>query len=225
MYAFVLHSAAILALAAFAAPAVQDTVRAPASQRTGSITGEVRVAPVPARRAAERYAGAVPATERPVQAVPAVVYLNATADAGAAERPRLRLTQKDTMFAPGALVVQTGTTVDFPNGDPFFHNVFSYSKPKRFDLGRYPRGESKSVRFDEPGTVKIYCEVHKSMRAMVVVVPSPYHAVVDESGRFSIGDVAPGRYELVVVDADRGTRTVGVTVTAGQTARVTVSLP
>lgn len=197
---------------------------AEALTRSGSITGEVRVPSEPARRAARRYAGPTPAAERPVQDVPAVVYLKAsTAPGGAAEMVRPRLVQQDTMFAPAALAVTVGTIVEFPNADPFFHNVFSYSRPKRFDLGRYPRGESKSVRFDEPGTVKIYCEVHKSMRALVVVVPSPHHAVVDERGRFSIRDVAPGQYELVVVHADRGTRTVGVTVASGQTSQVTVS--
>jgi hypothetical protein len=181
--------------------------------------------PVPARRAAERYEGGpAPAAARPVQEIPAIVYLKG-AVGSSLDRPRPRLMQQDTMFAPAALAVQVGTTVEFPNRDPFFHNVFSYSKAKRFDLGRYPRGESKSVRFDQSGTVKIYCEVHKSMRALVVVVPSPFHAVVDGHGRFSIDAVPPGRYELVVVDSDRGTRTADVTVRAGQTSRVTVSYP
>jgi len=70
---------------------------------------------------------------------------------------------------PAAMVVPVGTTVRFPNQDTFFHNVFSYSGPARFDLGRYPRGESKDVRFDEAGIVKVYCEVHEFMRAVVVV--------------------------------------------------------
>ena len=105
----------------------------------------------------------------------------------AGERPRLA--QQDTTFVPAALVITVGTTVDFPNRDPFFHNVFSYSKTKRFDLGRYPRGESKEVRFDSPGIVKVYCEVHKSMRSLVAVVESPFHAVADSLGRFVIRDV------------------------------------
>jgi hypothetical protein len=192
---------------------------------TGTITGEVALKRAPARRVAERYVGAAPAAERPMQEIPAVVYLKGSFETGGTPRPRPRLVQQDTTFVPGALTVQVGTTVEFPNGDPIFHNVFSYSKPKRFDLGRYPRGESKSVRFDEPGIVRIYCEVHKSMRALVVVVPGPHHAVVDETGRFTLADVPPGSYELVAVDADRGTRTVRVTVSAGQTSRVMVSLP
>ena len=206
-------------------PAPFDDASAPDAVQTGTIAGEVVLKRAPARRVAERYAGAVPAAERSMQDVPAVVYLKGAFEPGTTPRPRPRLGQQDTTFVPGALTVQTGTTVEFPNGDPIFHNVFSYSKPKRFDLGRYPRGESKSVRFDEPGIVRIYCEVHKSMRALVVVVPGPHHAVVDERGRFVLNDVPPGSYELVAVDADRGTRTVRVTVSAGQTSRVTVSLP
>jgi hypothetical protein len=189
---------------------------------TGRIEGEVRLSEAPARRTAERYAGAVPAAERAVQRLPAVVYL----EGGPGPTPpagRPRLAQRDTMFVPGALVVQVGTTVDFPNGDPFFHNVFSYSKAKRFDLGRYPQGEAKQVRFETPGIVKVYCEVHRSMRALIVVVESPFHAVVDEQGRFTIDGVPPGRYTLVVVDADRGTRQTAVTVTARGTANVTVA--
>ena len=85
-----------------------------------------------------------------------------------------------------------GATVSFPNGDPLFHNVFSYSRAKRFDLGRYPKGESKTVVFDKPGYVKVLCEVHKWMRAGILVVENPYHAVVQESGRFQFDEVPAG---------------------------------
>jgi plastocyanin len=195
-----------------------------AAELTGSVSGVVQVARTPARRVAERYAGGTPAVVRTVQPVAAVVYLKGgTRSGGSSSRPVLL--QRDTAFVPGALAVEVGTTVLFPNGDPFFHNVFSYSKPKRFDLGRYPQGEAKAVRFDTPGVVKIYCEVHASMRALIVVTENPWHAVVDEDGRFTIRDVPPGRYELVVVDADRGQRTSRVTVTAGAATRVSVALP
>jgi plastocyanin len=205
------------------ARAGSDPSAAPAT--TGSVAGEVRLEKTPARRTAERYVGAVPASERSVQQVPTVVYLKGATLREDHPRPRLRLMQKDTAFTPGALVVPVGTMVEFPNADPFFHNVFSYSKPKRFDLGRYPQGETKSVRFDTPGIVKVYCEVHRSMRALVVVVASPYYAVVGADGRFVIPDVAPGRYELVVIDADRGTRATTVAVAQGRTSNVTVTLP
>lgn len=102
------------------------------------------------------------------------------------------------MFEPSVLAVPVGTTVEFPNLDPFFHNVFSYSKTKKFDLGRYPKGESQSVTFDKPGIVQIFCEIHYSMRAYVHVVTTPYAAVSNEQGEFYIPNVTRGEYTLHV---------------------------
>ncbi len=132
------------------------------------------------------------------------------------------LAQQDTTFSPNVLVVPVGTTLQFPNRDPFFHNVFSYSSAARFDLGRYPRGESKSVEFDEAGVVKVYCEVHESMRAAVVVVRNPFHAVVASDGSFRIANVPAGRHTLVVWHHDGGVREVQVDVRAGASTTVPV---
>jgi hypothetical protein len=108
------------------------------------------------------------------------------------------MSQQGKRFIPSVLAIPRGTTVDFPNLDPFFHNVFSYSKPKRFDLGRYPQGQSASVTFNEPGVIKVFCDIHASMRAYIHVLESPYVTVSDERGHFSLGDVAPGDYTLTV---------------------------
>jgi hypothetical protein len=86
--------------------------------------------------------------------------------------------------------------VEFPNSDTVYHNVFSLSKAKRFDLGRYPAGQSKSVRFDTPGVVRVFCEIHSHMNAYILVFGHRYFAVTDDDGRFSIERVPPGSYTV-----------------------------
>jgi hypothetical protein len=108
------------------------------------------------------------------------------------------MAQKDRMFVPSVLAIPVGGSVEFPNFDPFFHNVFSYSKTRSFDLGRYPEGESETIVFDKPGVVPIFCEIHYSMRAYIHVVETPYYAVTDAERRFEIPGVAPGEYILRV---------------------------
>ena len=111
---------------------------------------------------------------------------------------RVRLDQLDFTFIPHILPVQTGTTVDFYNLDAVFHNVFSFSKPKRFDLGRFPKGSFKSVTFDRPGLIKVFCEIHSNMSAYVLVVETPYIAIAGSDGAFFLADVPPGDYYLKV---------------------------
>jgi len=114
-----------------------------------------------------------------------------------AGRP-LRLTQKSKTFEPHLLVVPVGATVEFPNRDPFFHNVFSLFEGKRFDLGLYEAGTSRNVHFDKAGISYIFCSIHSQMSAVVVALPSPYYGISDKSGSFSIADVHPGRYLMKV---------------------------
>ena len=111
---------------------------------------------------------------------------------------RLTLLQKSKRFDPHVMVVEVGTMVDFPNRDPFFHNVFSLFDGKRFDLGLYEAGSTRSVRFDRPGVCYIFCNIHPDMSAVVVVVNSPYYTISKSSGEFEISGVPPGRYELNV---------------------------
>ncbi len=110
--------------------------------------------------------------------------------------------QRNESFLPRILAVQTGTRVDFPNSDPIYHNVFSLSKGKRFDLGRYPRGESRSVIFDREGLVRIFCEIHSHMSAFVLVLPHPYFATTDgsgdDAGSYRIDNIPAGNYGVVV---------------------------
>jgi plastocyanin len=208
----------VLAAAAPAAPALH-------AQATGSIEGVVSLREQPARRTLNRYAGSGNAAARSLQDVPVVAYLEGAFPGAAAPRPgAAEIAQRDTAFAPAVLVVPVGTTVAFPNRDPFFHNVFSYSPTKRFDLGRYSRGESKSVLFDRAGVSKVYCEVHQFMRSAVVVVENPHYAVVGADGRFMLRNVPAGEHRLVVWDIERRPQELMVTVPAGGAARVQVTL-
>jgi len=110
--------------------------------------------------------------------------------------PHARLVQKNKVFEPHVLVVQVGAKVDFPNRDPFFHNVFSLFNGKRFDLGLYEAGSTRSVQFDRAGISYIFCNIHPEMSAVVVVVDTPYFAISDARGDLTIPSVPPGRYRL-----------------------------
>jgi plastocyanin len=123
----------------------------------------------------------------------------ATAGADAAPpKGRLQLAQKNKEFVPHLLVVQVGSVVEFPNLDPFFHNVFSQFNGKRFDLGLYESGTTKSVHFNRQGVSYIFCNIHPEMSAVVVAVPTPYYASSSATGALTIHDVAPGVYEMHV---------------------------
>jgi plastocyanin len=110
----------------------------------------------------------------------------------------LRLVQKNKSFDPHVLVVPAGSSVEFPNHDPFFHNVFSLFEGKRFDLGLYEAGTSRMVRFDRPGISYIFCNIHPEMSAVVITLDTPWYAVAKGSGEVSIPGVPYGRYWLHV---------------------------
>lgn len=131
------------------------------------------------------------------------------------------LSQKNIMFEPSVIAVPVGASVSFPNLDPFFHNVFSYSKTKKFDLGRYEQGETKLITFDKPGIVQVFCEIHFSMRAYVHVLETPYFAVSDQLGKFLITNVRPGTYTMHTWQENQPMLKQSVTVPA-DTALVTI---
>jgi plastocyanin len=149
-----------------------------------------------------------------------VVYLEsgpigAFDDTGRAEAS---LDQRNEAFFPYVLAVQAGTSVAFPNDDRTYHNVFSFSKAKRFDLGRYPRGQSKSVRFDRPGVVRVFCDIHAHMSAFILVFAHPYFATTDGDGRFRIPSVPAGSYTITVWTDGAVRETRKIDVPAGETA-------
>ena len=105
--------------------------------------------------------------------------------------------QRNETFVPHLLAVTTGTVVDFPNSDRIYHNVFSLSKVARFDLGRYAVGRSKAVRFDRPGIVRVFCDIHSHMNAFILVFSHPFFAVTDTEGRYRIDRVPRGTYSVI----------------------------
>jgi hypothetical protein len=109
-----------------------------------------------------------------------------------------RLTQKDKSFEPHVLVVPVGAEVEFPNRDPFFHNVFSLFEGKRFDLGLYEAGSTRDVLFDKPGISYIFCNIHAEMSAVVIALSTPYYGISDRKGQVTIPHVPSGRYTLRV---------------------------
>jgi hypothetical protein len=109
---------------------------------------------------------------------------------------RARMDQRNETFAPHVLAIDVGTLVDFPNNDQTFHNVFSLSKTRRFDLGRYGRGKSKTIRFDRPGIVRVFCDIHSHMNAYIIIFNHPFHATTDDDSRYRIDNIPPGTYSV-----------------------------
>jgi plastocyanin len=106
--------------------------------------------------------------------------------------------QKDKTFSPHVLAIQAGSLVEFPNADPIFHNAFSSYNGQVFDIGLYPPGTTRSVKFARPGVVRVFCNIHSSMSALIVVIASPYFATTKPDGTFNIADVPPGQYNFSV---------------------------
>ena len=129
-----------------------------------------------------------------------VVYLDPAPRAAfdSRDEPRARIDQRNESFVPHVLAIVAGTTVDFPNSDVTYHNVFSLSRTKSFDLGRYATGRSKSVRFDRPGIVRVFCEIHSHMSAFILVFAHRYFAVTQADGDYRIDHVPPGNYNVFV---------------------------
>jgi plastocyanin len=198
---------------------------------TGSVAGHVRLT--------TRVRGAaLPSTAYPTRAVGThdnqaatdqvknvVVYLKGVATRGPLPTMRAELRQEHEMFLPHVLAITRGSTVDFPNADPIFHNVFSLSSAATFDLRRYPQGQTRSQQFNKAGVVKVYCHIHSHMSATILVLDHPYFAIPQQDGSYELPNVPAGNYTIVGWHERIGERAAPVRVERGRTATVDLSLP
>jgi plastocyanin len=202
-----LVGSAAIALFAFSTalplPATRASRPAPRAPRpaTGSIRGRVDVRVGPSADIRPDPASLGMSAMRDAQdRRRSVVYLEGGV-VGAFDVPsnrHARMDQRNERFIPHVLAIAVGTWVDFPNGDRTYHNVFSLSKTKEFNLGRYAAGHSESVKFDQAGVVRVFCEIHSHMNAFIVVLAHRFFSMTDDDGRYRIDGVPPGTYNLLV---------------------------
>lgn len=167
-----------------------------------------------------RYENVPPAAIGRPEPPVAVVYLEG-ATTGTAARTNAILTQQHLQFTQGLLPIQVGTAVEFPNLDNQYHSVFSYSKPKRFDLGRYTQGEHPPAQvFTQPGVVRLNCDIHQHMRATILVLETPYFVRTDTNGVFRLTGLPAGQYTLKAWVEEKDVRSQPVTLTDGGTVTV-----
>ena len=178
---------------------------------------KTHTAPVVNKRYEIVSKGDVVAASPPV----AVVYLEGAFPKPAVQ-PVAQLVQKDLSFVPALLPVRAGTKVEFPNLDDTYHNIFSYSPAKRFDLGRY-RADEKPVPsqvFDVPGLVTLRCDIHEHMRALILVLETPYFTTTDTEGRFRLTNLPPGQFKLKAWLSSKSTLEIPVEVKSNSTVQV-----
>jgi plastocyanin len=218
------HAAIAVLLLALASLRVDTATAQPAGTISGSVklTSAAR-APLGAAAYGRRGVPPKPAAVGP-ETQKVVVFL-ADAKAGTPQPMRAKIRQRGEQFLPPVTVVTTGSVVEFPNEDPFFHNVFSLSKARTFDLGRYPSGESRERSFPTPGIVKVYCDIHSQMSALIMVLNHNWFTIPTEAGAFTLAAVPAGDYTLVAWHERIGEQRQRIRVTAGETTRTIFSLP
>ena len=214
----------VLALAALVATVAVGT----AAQQPSMVHGRVEIGiPITARRPTGAYptrsvetARLAPASERRN----VVVYLR-DALPQTVTPMRVTIRQRDESFVPRVVAITVGSEVDFPNDDPIYHNVFSLSRAKNFNLGRYPRGESRRVKFDRPGVVKVFCEIHSHMSATVMVFDHSWFDVPDEDGQFELPGIPPGDRRITAWHERLGDTTLNVRIEPGRSVLADFVLP
>jgi plastocyanin len=198
------------------------------AQQGASVRGRVEIGiPVSARRPASAYATRAVSQPvlAPVSELRHVVVFLKNAPTLTLEPKVVEIRQRDENFIPRVVAVPIGSEVRFPNDDPIYHNVFSLSRAQTFNLGRFPRGQSKAVRLTKPGVVKVFCEIHSHMTATIMVFNHPWFTMVDEDGRFELANVPPGQREITAWHERLGDTTVRLRVESGRATEADFVLP
>ena len=217
-----------MAVAAVAALAISGPVAARSTPMTGRIEGIVHLV---ASNGAPIASGAYPSRRVSRQAPAAheianvIVFLRDVPASTGLSTTRARMVQREESFVPRVLAITRGSTVEFPNSDPFFHNVFSLSRGANFDLGRFPSGESRTRTFTQAGLVKVYCHIHSHMSASIMVFDHPHFTTPAADGRFVLDDVPVGTFRVSAWHERIGESAKPVTISAGQTTRAEFALP
>jgi plastocyanin len=193
------------------------------AQSTASVEGAVTLPKVVVQAKPNARYAAQAGAFLPPEPPTAVVYLEG-APLPTTDTPVtniVQVLQKGMQFGPGLIPVRKGTRVEFPNGDDFYHNVFSYSKTKRFDLGRFLKDEKPAaVTFDQPGVVKLYCEIHEHMRGTVLVLETPHFVKTDTNGVYRLTGLPAGQFKLKAWIDDKISYEQAVDLKPGSAARV-----
>ena len=199
-----------------------------AMARTGTVEGTVVLEPMQQPPVGAMYRTGTRAPVLEPDPPRAIVYLEREDGhyPPAGGRDLVTVSQRGYQFRPALVAVPTGAKVAFPNRDDEFHNVFSYSSIKRFDLGRFRKDEeSPLVTFDAPGVARVYCEIHKHMRSLVLVLDTPWYTATDTGGNYTLENVPPGRYTLRAFLPSARTLESPVTVESNRTVRVDLGEP
>jgi plastocyanin len=198
---------------------------APAGSLRGRVDIQRAVEPVP-RRPGVSDLGSPGPRDLPDR-MRAVVYLESAPGGAFEEREpvRARMDQRNETFIPHVLAITAGTVVDFPNNDGTYHNVFSLSKARRFDLGRYAQGRSKSVRFDRPGIVRVFCDIHSHMSAFILVFSHQYFATTGADGGYRIDRIPAGAYTVIAWHEGANRQERRVTIPPGGTVELDFVVP
>lgn len=227
----------VLAVAAAAAMTMARPAARAAARQTGPqqasaqqptvVRGRVEIGiPIATRRTTNTYSRTITAAKlAPVSEVRNVVVYLKDAPKRPLEALRISVKQENESFFPRVVAVPVGSVVDFPNADPIYHNVFSLSRVKIFNLGRYPQGQTRQVRFDKPGLVKVFCEIHSHMSATVMVFDHPWFAVPGDDGRFELPAVPSSDRQITAWHERLGDTTLRVRVEPGRAAAADFILP